>query len=114
MSFSLWVTVSHGDGYTTEFTIVDGQTYNLTPMWRLAGLLPESDKGTSQLGGRPCTDMQEPALKALVHYWQHRDEYEVLEPDNGWGDAEGFYEHGLLPLARRVHEHPTGVIGWAG
>jgi hypothetical protein len=80
----------------------------------LCGLLLDGNEGTSQLGGKTCAEMQGPALAALTHYWLNKDEYEALEPENGWGDSEGFYEHGLLPFARLVHQHPTGVIRWAG
>ena len=109
MGFSLWVEVNHPDGYTSVFDVVDGQTYNLGSMWRACGIVP-ADERMEWLQGQNCLDLQAKAMSALADYWANPRKYDALEPDNGWGDAEGWYERGLLPFALAVHRHPTGII----
>ena len=113
MSFSLWVTVKHAPPYKSDFDIVDGQTYNLVPMWRACGLIPE-DESTQWLEGKTCLEMQEAASEALLDYVKHPEKYEALDPENGWGNHQGFFDRGLFPFFKLVHQHPTGVIHWSG
>lgn len=112
MSFSLWVTVEHEDGYISHFDIVEGQTYNLARMWKRV-LIPEGQH-ISWLDGKPCIPMQPAAIAAVLDYIQNTDAYEALDPKNGWGDHRGFFTKGLLPFAQAVFRHPTGTIHWEG
>lgn len=113
MSFSLYVRVDHPDGYTSEFDIVDGQTYNLTPMWRTSGIVPQSE-GMRWLDGKPCHTMIAAALRAVLDVQKHEQKYIALNPENGWGDFYGWRLRGLVPFAEAVVMHPTGVIRWEG
>lgn len=110
MSWGVDIEVRHPDGYVSTFEVVDGHTYNLTPMWRLAGIVSD---GTRELDGRRCVDM-EPVLSAgLADAWRRPSAYRELDPPNGWGDYDGFLEI-LTRLTRMCHEHPTGVLRWNG
>jgi hypothetical protein len=109
MSWSAWITVNHGDGYTSTFEVVDGHTYNLTPMWRRAGVVHES---TRELDRARTEDLFPRLDRALQDAHDHPDEYRALNPPSGWGDYEGFVE--ILTRFRDLcAEHPRGVVGWS-
>jgi hypothetical protein len=42
MSWGVDIVIDHADGYTTTVEVVSGHTYNLTPMWRKAGVFETS------------------------------------------------------------------------
>lgn len=109
MSFSLWITVEHPDGYRSTFEIVDGHTYNLTPMWRRALGIEKS----SDLNDVPCSDLREKVFLAIEDIARNRSEYEALNPSNGWGDFDGFREI-FWKFAEAVLAHPAGKVGWSG
>jgi hypothetical protein len=113
MSWGVDIIVDHPDGYSSAVEVVDGHTYNLTPMWckALPSLL--ADGTTSDLDGRTCGDIGEALALGCVDAILHRREYEHLDPENGWGDFAGFFEI-LTRLTTLCHEHPTGVLRWNG
>ena len=111
MSWGVDIEIDHGDGYTTIVEVVDGHTYNLTPMWRKAGLADET--GTRALDGKSCVDIGPRAAEALVDAWRNEAEYRELDPPNGWGDYDGFVEI-LTRLTRLCLQHPRGVLRWNG
>ena len=110
MSWGVDIVVDHGDGYKTRIEVVDGHTYNLTPMWRKASVVAES---TSELHGRSCREMQPVLINALKAAWSDPSSFRELDPPNGWGDFDGFLTI-LTRLARLCHEHPRGVLDWNG
>lgn len=110
MSWGVDIQVDHADGYVTWVEVVAGHTYNLTPMWRLAGVV---DGGTRELDGRSCAEMKPVLASAVADAWSRPDAYRELDPPNGWGDFDGFLEI-LTRLARLCHEHPAGVLRWNG
>lgn len=110
MSWGVDIEVRHDDGYVTTIEVVDGHTYNLTPMWRRAGVVEGS---TRDLDGRPTAEVAPIALAGLVDAWTHEAEYRELEPPNGWGDFEGFIEI-LTRLTALCYAHPKGVLRWNG
>ena len=111
MSWGVDIEVDHEDGYTTIIEVVSGHTYNLTPMWRKAGLADE--RGTRALDGRSAATIAPMALAGLVDAWINEAAYRELDPANGWGDYEGFTEI-LTRLTRLCHKHPRGTLRWNG
>ena len=109
MSWSADIIIKHGDGYTTIIPVVDGHTYNLTPMWRKAGAC----QLTRDFDDRSCEDLAPVLAAALDHALAHPDEYRELNPANGWGDYEGFVEV-LSRFAELTSLHPRGVVRWNG
>ena len=93
--------------------VVDGHTYNLSPMWRKA--LPHvlGDGSTKELHGWACGALQPHLDKGLLDAVKNRREYESLSPENGWGDYAGFLSIYIL-FVQLCAEHPTGVVHWNG
>lgn len=110
MSWGVDIAIDHGDGYTTIVEVVDGHTYNLTPMWRKAGVI---EQRTDELDGRLAREVATIATVGLVDAWKDPDGYRELDPPNGWGDYDDFVEI-LTRLARLCHQHPTGTLRWNG
>jgi hypothetical protein len=109
MSWGCDIEIDHEDGYKTVIEVVDGHTYNLTPMWRLAGTCEVTRDFDGQNAGRLA-----PILTAgLIDALRHRDAYEALNPENGWGDYEGFIEI-LTRFVQLAWAHPTGTVRWNG
>jgi len=108
MSFGL--DIETPDGEWVE--VVDGHTYNLSPMWRVA--LPEViDGSTSELEGWSCAALLPHLDRGLLDAVRNAKEYERLNPENGWGDYEGFFEI-FARFVRLCHEYPSGVVHWNG
>lgn len=110
MSWGVDIEVDHGDGYATVIEVVDGHTYNLTPMWRRAGVVSE---GSRDLDGRNAGEMRGVLAQAVADARANEAAYRELDPPNGWGDYDGFLEI-LMRLERLCREHPTGTLRWNG
>ena len=109
MSWGANIIVQHPDGYSTDIEVVNGHTYNLTPMWREAGACQVTRDFDGQNAGRLA-----PILTlALVEAIRHKAKFVALEPDNGWGDYDGFVQI-LTKFAQLCWEHPTGRVRWNG
>lgn len=89
--------------------IVDGHTYNLTPMWRLAGVCDVS----SDLQGIRADVLADRAARGLLRAVTNPAEFKALNPPNGWGDYEGFIR--ILTLtAVTCAENRDGIVRWNG
>jgi hypothetical protein len=109
MSWGADIIIKHEDGYSTNVEVVDGHTYNLTPMWRKAGIFDYSH----DLQGRNAGELAPILAAGLIDALSHSDDYRELNPSNGWGDYDGFVEI-LTRFTRLAYEHPTGTIEWSG
>jgi hypothetical protein len=89
--------------------VFDGHTYNLTPMWRLAGVFRTS----SDLDGKPAHAILALAVDGLVRAISFPEQFRSLNPDNGWGDYDGFVAM-LTLLAIRCAENPKATARWNG
>lgn len=95
------------DNETIE--VFDGHTYNLTPMWRLAGVFDVS-RDLDGMTGRQISAVASAGLRRAVQYPQA---FKTLNPDNGWGDYDGFVAM-LTRLAVLAAEHPNAKARWNG
>lgn len=87
-----------------------GHTYNLTPMWRLAGVF---DGSSSDLDGILADVLADRAARGLMRAVSKPAEFNALNPANGWGHYQGFIE--VLTLTAIVcAEHRDGVVRWNG
>lgn len=95
------------DGF---FEIVDGHTYNLSPMWRLAGVF---DQSSQDLDGMLAADLATRAARGLLRAVTHPAEFRELDPPNGWGDFDGFVR--ILTLTAIIcAEYPKAIVRWNG
>lgn len=90
--------------------IVEGHTYNLTPMWRLAGVITD---GSSDLDGARAGWLADVAARGLLRAVTRPAQFKALNPENGWGDFDGFVRI-LTRTAIICAEHREGVIRWNG
>jgi hypothetical protein len=110
MSWSLWIKTTDEDGKPEYITAIDGCTYNLTPMWDKAVAFVDV---TRDFDGKVCEDILEWLIRGLGDMIRNKSEYEALNPDNGWGDFDGFFRV-YIDLVTLVAEHPKGVLEWSG
>jgi len=110
MSFGLDIVTTDVDGNEHWIDVVDGQTYNLSPMWCKA--LPFLDS-TSDLDKMKCSDLLESLDLGLLDATKNSGEYRELHPSNGWGDFEGFYEI-FTKFVRLCNQYPSGIVRWNG
>lgn len=87
-----WSVAAHKDGcqrgddcncpYAGDLNV----TYNLTPMFREAGLFPSTHQ---DLQGAPCAEVAGVADAAIRRMEADPERFKALNPPNGWGDYDG-------------------------
>lgn len=90
--------------------IVDGHTYNLSPMWRLAGVF---EGGSKDLDGLRASDLADRAARGLMRAVTNPAPFKELNPANGWGDYAGFIEI-LTRTAIMCAENREAIVRWNG
>jgi hypothetical protein len=110
MSWDLDIEVTDIDGNTHRFEVIDSQTYNLTPMWSKALAFLDV---TRDFDEKFCSDISAALKVGLIDIMENWDEYRKLEPDNGWGDLDGFFR-AYVELTRNCLKYPSGKLVWAG
>lgn len=104
MSWGVDIEIDHQDGYHTIVEVVDGHTYNLSAMWRKAGIFDSS----SDLDGRSTAQLAPVLSAGLLDATRHASAYRELDPENGWGDYDGFLKI-LTRFTELCWAHPTGT-----
>lgn len=89
--------------------VFEGHTYNLTPMWRLAGVFEVS----RDLDGEVASTAGIRAATGLLRAVTSPDQFRELNPANGWGDFEGFVAM-LTRFAIACADNPTAIMRWNG
>lgn len=111
MSWHLWIespTETVPDEYAEP---VDGHTYNLSPMWRLASVFSE---GSRDLDGMPVRVVAARARAGLMQALTYPKAFQALNPENGWGDYDGFVQV-LTKLAIACEMAPRDAkVKWSG
>lgn len=87
---------------------ISGQTYNLTKMWVLSGIVESSTRELDGLTGRVIAARCEQNFSRIINF---RQSFEVVAPNNGWGTYEGFLQ-AVLSLWRAAVENPNEVAVW--
>lgn len=110
MSWSLDIRTRDLDNNDVWVEVVDGHTYNLTPMWRKALSCIDD---TRDFDGKRCEDLILDLQIGICDFELHPEEYEKLNPSNGWGDFKGFAMifHRFYELCRK---YPSGELVWRG
>lgn len=98
-------------------------TSNVTPIWErcltaAGGLLgwmewfEGADPGRIQLRdlhGQPCVELELLLSEAVAYGIEHIYELRKLNPENGWGSADGAITY-LWDIQRACAEHPKGKL----
>jgi len=105
MSVDLHLVID-GDEGEDEWVHEVNFTYNYGAMWAKA--CPKRCKKTVHIDGLTGKDSQVWLEKAICSVFWNFDEFEALNPTNGWGNAEDF----LMKLVRclaAARRHPDAV-----
>lgn len=106
----MYIRTKDTDDNDHYISVVDSMTYNLTPMWRKA--LPFLGD-VRNFDGQKCEDILLTLQIAVTDLELNWDEYERLNPSNGWGNIKIFY-HTLYDLFYKCRRYPSGVLDWMG
>lgn len=96
--------------YLGDESPVDGHTYNLTSMWVLSGMVSGATRELDGLTGREIATRAERAVRIAVTM---APAFEAINPQNGWGDYDGFLEV-LIRLWRCAARNPGARASWSG
>ena len=107
MSYDIGMEVDTGARYPASVGEWHNYTYNVSQMFRLAFF---GDTGINQLHGMTGKVAAPLINKAMTYMREHMDEMRELNPDNGWGNADGALEF-LAKIHERALEHPKAVVG---
>lgn len=110
MSWGLDIVTKDADGNDLWVEIVSGHTGNLSPMWREALPFFQVSK---DLDGLKCEDILLELQIGVADATLNEEKYRALNPSNGWGDYEGFYEI-LTKTFELCRKHPSGTLVWNG
>lgn len=84
----------------------DNITYNLAPMYYKC---IDIDGGLKALNGMKCKDAVPVLNRAIDDLIENKEEYEKLNPKNGWGSYEGLLKS-LKNLRIACLENPSGKV----
>lgn len=84
----------------------DNITYNLAPMYYKC---IDIDGGLKALNGMKCRDAIPVLNRAIDDLIENKEEYEKLNPENGWGSYEGLLKS-LKSLRIACLENPSGKV----
>lgn len=84
----------------------DNITYNLAPMYYKC---IDIDGGLKALNGMKCKDAIPVLNRAIDDLMENKEEYEKLNPKNGWGSYEGLLKS-LKSLRIACLENPSGKV----
>lgn len=84
----------------------DNITYNLAPMYYKC---IDTNGGLKGLNGMKCKDAVPVLNRAIDDLIENKEEYEKLNPENGWGSYEGLLKS-LKSLRIACLENPSGKV----
>lgn len=84
----------------------DNITYNLAPMYYKC---IDINGGLKALNGMKCKDAVPVLNRAIDDLIENKEEYEKLNPENGWGSYEGLLKS-LKSLRIACLENPSGKV----
>lgn len=103
MSYDVWLVIDTGGPEPGHVGASHNMTWNVAPMWRLAG----ADVG--EFHDRLAGDLLPDLDKAISEMETNPGPYEALNPGNGWGSYEtclGF----LRNLRADFRAHPKATV----
>jgi hypothetical protein len=108
MSLDIYLNIevdTGGDSPRTIEIFSRNITHNVAPMWRKAGVWRALYESEGMLAG----DLVECLEKGVTDMAVHRDEYEMLNPANGWGDYQGALDF-LTEFTAECRSNPKAIV----
>ena len=81
-------------------------TYNLTDMYYRA---IDREQGLRKLDGMTCKDALPIINNAITDMIENKDEYEQMNPPNGWGMYDGLLKE-FREMRNACEENPDGIF----
>lgn len=104
MSYDVWMEHDFGNGFVRVGAVDWNYTYNISPMTHRAGLGSIND-----LNGLRADDAADRITKCIAAMEANPDVYRALNPENGWGDYDGFLAH-LKSLRDGLQTAPEATV----
>lgn len=104
MSYDLYLEIDTGADCMTTVAYAGNYTSNVSPMWFKA--LGERLSAFDGRNAGESVPLLDKGIKAMV---DGREEYEAMNPPNGWGRYDGALEY-LRTLRACCAEHPKTTI----
>jgi hypothetical protein len=105
MSYDVSLAIDTGAPTLTHVVDCGNYTYNVGTMFRKA----LGGKGLYDLNGVEAWKVIAKLRLAVDTMRRNRDEYEALNPENGWGNYEGALEY-LVGILKECEQHSKCVI----
>lgn len=80
-------------------------THNLVPMWKKAGCYD----ALYMSEGKPAQDILDELVNGYITMKLFKDEFEKINPENGWGTYEGALEF-LKIIINGCLDYPNAII----
>lgn len=113
MSHDAWMEIDTGGAEPAYLMDIGNYTRNVSPMWHKAMTAARGESmwidDTEGMTGAEAAPLFN---AALGHMFAYPDEYEPLNPENGWGDYKGAAEF-VAKCAAACEQHPKAVIRWS-
>ena len=104
MSYDIWLTIDTGGREHATVAEVGNYTSNVSPMWTRALGFPLADLHHKNAGGCIAS-----LVEAVARFEDEPEEFSKLNPDNGWGDANGAANY-LRRLLEACRKHPLARV----
>jgi hypothetical protein len=108
VSYDFWLEIDTGD---PEPHVIDSDlnyTSNVHPMWDLA-LKGQAVEGVAEMHGLIAGDCVGSLRGAVAEMDRHPLTFAAMNPENGWGDANGAREF-LERMASACAAHPKATV----
>lgn len=107
MSYDISLEIDTGNSELQEVVEIGNYTYNCSEMFVDAS---ECDKSLGDLHGMSCQEAEPIIAKAVENMQKNPTKYKAMNPENGWGNYDGFLRY-VEKLLKECRANPKCTIG---